>query len=170
MKNEVCRIINRIITLYKPEEIVIEKLNFISPNLSKRLNRLISKFGKREIENKFSSTSEELNTKITYVNPAYTSQECSRCGYIDKGNRKSQEEFKCKLCNLSLNADINGAKNIFKRSSLKEVSVYRSKKQVLRILTGNFLRDMERHRRLYSKALVLTSENPYFRSEMKGFT
>jgi len=169
LKNEVRRIINRIITIYKPDEIIIEKLNFTSPDLSKRLNRLISRFGKREIENKFKSISEESAIEITFINPAYTSQECSRCGYIDKRNRKTVE-FKCKLCSLNLHADVNGARCILKRSSLKEVSVYKSRRSVLRILTRNFLRDMEQHRRLYSKAKVLTAENPYFSSEIKGFT
>ncbi|MEQ8172503.1 MAG: zinc ribbon domain-containing protein, partial [Candidatus Eremiobacterota bacterium] len=144
LKNEVCRIINKIIRLYKPGTIIVEKLNFTSPNLSKRMNRILSKFGKREIENKFTSISEEFGIAITYINPAYTSQECSRCGYIDKGNRKNREEFICKLCNLKLHADVNGARCCLKRSSLKEVSIYKSKKSVLRILTGNFLRDMER--------------------------
>ncbi|MCS7277328.1 MAG: transposase [Aquificaceae bacterium] len=30
--------------------------------------------------------------------PAYTSQTCSNCGYVDKENRKSRSEFECKLC------------------------------------------------------------------------
>jgi len=169
IKNEVCRIINRIVRLYSPGKIIVEKLNFTSPNLSKRMNRILSKFGKREIENKFQSISEELGIEIQYVNPAYTSQECSRCGYIDKGNRKNREEFRCKLCNLKLHADVNGARCCLKRSSLKEVSIYKSKKSVLCILTGNFLRDMKRMGRLYSKAKVLTDENPYFIGETKGF-
>jgi len=168
LKNEVRRIINRIITLYYPGEIIIEKLNFTSPNLSRRLNRILSRFGKREIEDKFRAISEELSIKITYINPAYTSQECSSCGYIDKNNRRG-EEFHCKLCSRKLHADVNGARDIFKRSSLKEVSIYRSRKQVLHILIRNFLSDMERRGRLYSKAVVLTAKNPYFSSETKGF-
>jgi len=169
LKNEVCRIINKIIRLYKPGKIIVEKLNFTSPNLSKRMNRILSKFGKREIENKFQSISEEFGIVITYINPAYTSQECSRCGYIDKGNRKNREEFICKLCALKLHADVNGARCCLKRSSIKEVSIYKSKKSVLCILTGRFLRDMERLGRLYSKATALTDKNPYFISEVKGF-
>jgi len=169
LKNEVCRIINKIIRLYRPGRIIVEKLNFTSPNLSKRMNRILSKFGKREIENKFNSISEEFGIVITYINPAYTSQECSRCGYIDKGNRKNREEFICKLCALKLHADVNGARSCLKRSSIKEVSIYKSKKSVLCILTGRFLRDMKRKGRLYSRAKILTDKNPYFISEIKGF-
>ncbi|WP_073211141.1 zinc ribbon domain-containing protein [Acidocella aminolytica] len=31
------------------------------------------------------------------VNPAYTSQTCSCCGYVDKRNRPSQSAFRCKV-------------------------------------------------------------------------
>lgn len=49
---------------------------------------------------------------VVKVNPRNTSRKCSACGYIDKANRKSQSEFVCKHCNLSLNADFNAALNI----------------------------------------------------------
>lgn len=46
------------------------------------------------------------------VNPAYTSQTCSSCGYVSKKNRKTQSEFKCISCGFECNADLNAAKNI----------------------------------------------------------
>lgn len=49
---------------------------------------------------------------ICIVNPAYTSQQCSRCGNIDKRNRKTQSEFVCKSCGFSLHADENASINI----------------------------------------------------------
>jgi putative transposase len=49
---------------------------------------------------------------LIYVNPAYTSQTCSDCGFIHPGNRKSQSEFLCQACGLALNADLNAAINI----------------------------------------------------------
>ena len=49
---------------------------------------------------------------LKVVDPHYTSQRCSKCGHIDKKNRKSQSNFVCKSCNFSANADLNGAINI----------------------------------------------------------
>jgi putative transposase len=54
---------------------------------------------------------------LTLVNPAYTSQTCSKCAengvvFVDKGNRTSQSDFKCLQCGYSANADINASKNI----------------------------------------------------------
>lgn len=46
------------------------------------------------------------------VNPAYTSQECSKCGHTEKANRKSQSVFCCKKCGHAANADWNGASTI----------------------------------------------------------
>ena len=46
------------------------------------------------------------------INPKYTSQTCSQCGYKDSRNRLSQDKFKCLECYCEINADINAAKNI----------------------------------------------------------
>ncbi len=48
------------------------------------------------------------------VDPAYTSRTCSvpSCGHCEKANRKSQAEFVCRKCGMSMNADINAAINI----------------------------------------------------------
>jgi putative transposase len=55
---------------------------------------------------------EMLGALVAYINPRYTSQECSKCGYQDKRNRKTQAWFCCKNCSFQLNADLNAAKNI----------------------------------------------------------
>jgi IS605 OrfB family transposase len=47
-----------------------------------------------------------------HVNPAYTSQTCSACGYIDKRNRRSQSVFDCARCDFVGHADHNAANNI----------------------------------------------------------
>ena len=48
------------------------------------------------------------------VNPAYTSQRCSRigCGFTVRANRPSQERFECQKCGHTSHADYNAAKNI----------------------------------------------------------
>jgi putative transposase len=52
IRSEVNRILNKLVTVHAPAEIVVEKLDFRSPELSKRLNRIPSKFGKNEIGKK----------------------------------------------------------------------------------------------------------------------
>jgi len=54
----------------------------------------------------------EYKTNVVRINPKYTSQTCSECGYKDSENRKSQSNFECKCCGHIENADVNAAKNI----------------------------------------------------------
>lgn len=54
---------------------------------------------------------------VVLVDPRYTSQQCSCCGFIDKGNRRSQSEFLCLSCGYVEHADVNAAKNIAFRAA-----------------------------------------------------
>ena len=50
--------------------------------------------------------------EVVAVNPAYTSQTCRACGFVDKANRYSQSGFRCGRCGHEANADVNAALNI----------------------------------------------------------
>ncbi len=58
--------------------------------------------------------------KVFYVNAAYTSQTCSKCGHVSKENRKTQSEFKCVECEYELNADYNASVNIARSNQFVE--------------------------------------------------
>jgi transposase len=60
------------------------------------------------------------NGKLLYtINPKYTSQQCLRCGHINKLNRITQRQFKCIRCNFEMNADFNASANIALRFATK---------------------------------------------------
>ncbi len=61
--------------------------------------------------------------QVVKVNPAYTSQACSVCGYTNKSNRPSQVVFACGACGFQANADHNAARNIRARAGLPSVPV-----------------------------------------------
>jgi IS605 OrfB family transposase len=58
-----------------------------------------------------------LGFEILSIDPAYTSQGCSRCGHIEPANRHGHT-FSCKACGYTLNADLNAAINIRLRGIL----------------------------------------------------
>jgi len=49
---------------------------------------------------------------VAGVDPRHTSQRCAACGYIYRGNRRSQSLFVCRSCGHRDNADLNASKNI----------------------------------------------------------
>lgn len=57
---------------------------------------------------------------VIFVDPKYTSQSCSVCGYIDKRNRPDQATFSCVSCGFSASADTNAAVNIAVRAVVNQ--------------------------------------------------
>jgi len=102
---------------------------------------------------------ERFDIKITEVNPAYTSQTCFECGYVDKRNRKTQEKFECLICGKEINADVNASRNIGIRSS--NPMKYAKRRTVLRMLIKAFLRD-DKHYACDSRASEVILSNKYF--------
>jgi IS605 OrfB family transposase len=54
---------------------------------------------------------EPYGISVEQVEPQYTSQRCSSCGYEDEDNRRG-ERFCCRSCDYENHADYNAAKNI----------------------------------------------------------
>ena len=75
-------------------------------------NRILSSWSYYELQNMIEYKAEREGIKVRYVDPAYTSQTCSKCGHVDKENRPTQAKFKCVNCGLELNADHNASINI----------------------------------------------------------
>jgi len=55
---------------------------------------------------------------LMLVDPAYTSQQCSACGYTARNNRRSRDAFECRHCGFALGADVNAARNIRARATV----------------------------------------------------
>jgi len=141
LENEINRVINKIVNNHSLKTIIIENLDFRSPDLSKRINRLLSNYGKRFLNKKFIDLEEDLGINVVEIRAEYSSTECSSCGYVSKSNRVKQEIFKCGFCKKSLNADYNASINIFKRSSLKLFlsNSYVTRKELLYRLNKRFI-------------------------------
>jgi IS605 OrfB family transposase len=60
--------------------------------------------------------SAQAGVPFTRVDPAYTSQRCTACGYTSRRNRTKRAEFVCKSCGFAEHADILGSDNIAYRA------------------------------------------------------
>lgn len=72
-----------------------------------------------DLQSKIETKAKENGIIVKKINPYYTSQRCSKCGYIDSDNRKEQANFKCQKCGFTANADWNASQNI----SIKDIDL-----------------------------------------------
>ena len=70
-----------------------------------------------DLQSKIEAKAVEQGITVRKVKPRYTSQRCSKCGYIDAGNRPNQENFSCLKCGFHTNADFNASLNL----SIKDI-------------------------------------------------
>ena len=77
----------------------------------KRSSRLMSHWNYAELFDVLGNKLFERGVLVRKVDPTYTSQRCSGCGWVRKGNRK-KKQFKCDKCGFTHDADLNASRNI----------------------------------------------------------
>lgn len=75
-------------------------------------NRFLKNWSYFDLQTKIEYKAQEVGIKVVYIDPHYTSQRCSKCGYISKDNRTEQALFLCQKCGYKTNADYNASQNI----------------------------------------------------------
>lgn len=100
-------LVNRFDTLY------VEDLNIkgMLKDNWRNLNKSICDSGWGYFIQYLAYKAEEAGKKVVKVNPAYTSQICSGCGYMVK-KELSVRRHKCPSCGLDIDRDVNAAINI----------------------------------------------------------
>lgn len=88
--------------------IQMEKLTGVTADA----NRFMKNWTYFDLQTKIEYKAKEAGIQIVYIEPKYTSQRCSKCGYIDRENRPEQSKFICRKCGFSENADYNASQNI----------------------------------------------------------
>jgi putative transposase len=77
----------------QPKTVVIEELLFAGQegNLSRRMNRLLRRFGQAYFTTTLEQQQELYGFELVKVDPAYTSQECYACGFVHPNNRHASK-------------------------------------------------------------------------------
>ena len=65
-----------------------------------------------DLQSKIENKAKERGIKVVYIEPAYTSLRCSKCGCIHKDNHPTREQFICQECGYRTLHDYNASQNI----------------------------------------------------------
>jgi putative transposase len=77
----------------------------------KKFNKMLGGWSHGQLQSLLKYKAENAGKMVIEVNPQYTSQKCSKCGYVHRQNRNGLR-FKCRQCGFELNAGLNAARNI----------------------------------------------------------
>jgi IS605 OrfB family transposase len=93
--------------------LVFEDLSGIREDMkaTKKMNRELHSWPFFQLEAFVRYKMKEKGMYFQEIEPRYTSQKCSYCGYISRSNRK-RSQFKCRSCKYTTDADRNAAINI----------------------------------------------------------
>ena len=100
--------------------IAVEALQGIrdrSAKMRKAQRRAVNGWAFYQLETFLTYKAETRGFAVIDIDPAYTSQGCSRCGHIERANRVGHR-FLCKACGYQLHADLNASRNIRLRGIL----------------------------------------------------
>ena len=81
-----------------------------------------------DLQTKIEYKAKEKGINVVKIHPKFTSQRCSKCGFISPENRPDQATFLCRQCGFGLNADWNAARNIA-QPGIEEIIAEATKKK-----------------------------------------
>jgi len=113
-KDFVNKLVKRIIQDF--DVIVVEDLKIDNMLRNRYLAKSIAGVAWGEFIRKLEEKAKETGRQVIKVNPSYTSQTCSNCGYRQKISL-SQRIFRCPNCGLEIDRDYNAALNILSLAS-----------------------------------------------------
>ena len=93
----------------------LEDLNGIKKStwIRKEQRHRYNKWAFRQLQTFIEYKAMEKGILVQYIDPRYTSKTCSRCGHI---NNRNGLTFKCNACDYEINSDLNGARNIERKT------------------------------------------------------
>ncbi len=130
-----------------PEQTIVEDLNQMRGKAKgKKMSRQVSLWTRSILQERLDFKTQVRGSHLQAVASAYTSQECSQCGYTAKDNRHG-DHFRCLWCGTVDTADGNAAKVILKRSTDPEITWWMKKETIKKILD-------QRHARITGETLA----------------
>ena len=100
--------------------LVLEDLTHIRSRMTVRKNQRSKQhnWSFRQLREFLVYKARQAGVPLLFVDPRNTSRTCSRCGFVDKKNRRSQADFSCLRCGHEANADLNAVRNLATRGAV----------------------------------------------------
>ena len=110
-RNEIGRALNQMLDeLPQGSKVALERLTVKDMRFkSRQMNRALRASQLGYVRDKLKFKLDERGVRYRSVQAAYSSQECSQCGFTFPMNRRSQANFHCLWCGFEANADENAA-------------------------------------------------------------
>ena len=123
-RNEIGRALNQMLdALPEGSKIALERLTVKDMHFrSRQMNRALRASQLGYVRDRLKFKLDERGIRYRSVQSAYSSQQCSQCGFTFPMNRRSQAEFHCLWCGFEANADENAAQVIAERFSDDELN------------------------------------------------
>ncbi|GFP24885.1 putative transposase [Candidatus Hakubella thermalkaliphila] len=140
-RNEIGRALNQMLDeLLKGSAVALERLSVKDMRFkSRQMNRVLRASQLGYVRDKLKFKLDERGIRYRSVQPAYSSQQCSHCGFTFSLNRRSQAEFRCLWCGYEANADVNAAANLAERFGDEELNLLPFR-EVETVLAMRFMR------------------------------
>ena len=90
---------------------IVNRENIKNLRKFSNVSRRMKHWNYRELFDVLDRKLEMHGVRVNKLNPTYTSQRCSRCGWTRKDNRK-RKKFKCNKCSFECDADLNASINL----------------------------------------------------------
>lgn len=143
LENIINRSINALLRERKPELLISEDLRHaFTFDKPKGMNRRLSSWVKGVLQDRLEFKVLAGGSRHEQVNPAYGSQVCPSCGFVDSKNRNG-DRFKCLHCGHAGHADQVAAMNYFIRKDDRQITRYTPYREVKSILLERFHRRLE---------------------------
>ncbi len=140
-RNEIGQALNQMLDeLPEGANVALERLSVKDMRMkSRQMNRALRASQLGYARDKLKFKLDERGLRYRSVQPAYSSQQCSQCGFTLPMNRRSQAVFRCLWCGFEANADENAARNIAERFGDAELNAL-SFREVETVLAIRFMR------------------------------
>lgn len=143
LEREINTGINNLLKNANPSILITEDLSHcFTYNKPKSVNRRLSSWLRGKLQDRIAFKALAEGFRHEQVNPAYGSQTCPQCDFVDRRNRVN-DKFKCLYCRYEDISDRVAALNYFRRFGDENIGRFVPYSQVKTILLNRFHRRLE---------------------------